>query len=439
MAFKLPDWPTAKKILIKNFLPLGFLIIVIFSLGCPEPGNHAAHIKSNGWKVIQTINMCIIFFIFGITLETTELIQALKAWKALIAGLVSILILTALSGFITMRLPFQPHEFSIGLAIMACVPTSLSSGVTLVIQGYGNGALALLYTVSSNALGIITAPLTVKMVLQGTNAKVDSTALLLKLSVSILMPLFVGKALRELYKPTIKFAKQYKVPLYMFNNLQIICIVWQVLSTAQEVLMEQHPGDVIMAIVAAIVLHIIFLLLHIIAVWLLRVPEKERKAIIIMCSQKNLPVAAVIIGYFDSSVGNAGLISIPCIVFYVMQLFIDAYLANSWASKYERLGALEEQFSSELKTADAEHASYEKLQQQEQEEADDKQRRTTDGGFGTGIKAIAALGGAAESYAQQNISAPDHARSRTADNQNFEEVGLLSPIELSDAGATTRY
>ncbi len=75
---------------------------------------------------------------------------------------------------------------------------------------------------------------------------------------------------------------------------------------------------------AAIVEHFIFLMLNILVTWLLRYPEMERKAIIIMASQKNLPTAAVIISYFDqAAVGNLGLITIPCIVFYIMQVSSD--------------------------------------------------------------------------------------------------------------------
>jgi sodium/bile acid cotransporter 7 len=92
--------------------------------------------------------MAIIFFIFGVTLDTSELLLALKAWKAIMFGLVSMLVICPLFGFICMLLPFKPYEFALGLAVMACVPTSLSSGVTLVIGAYGNGALALLFTVS---------------------------------------------------------------------------------------------------------------------------------------------------------------------------------------------------------------------------------------------------------------------------------------------------
>jgi sodium/bile acid cotransporter 7 len=205
-------------------------------------------LQVNGWKVVTTTNMAIIFFIFGVTLDTSELMSALKAWKAIVLGFSSILVLTPLFGFLAMLLPFKPYEFALGLAIMACVPTSLSSGVTLVIQGYGNGALGLLFTVATNVLGIIISPLMVKAVLGSQlDVHVDKIDLMIKLGVSILMPLLVGKALREAIKPVRDNIKYWKVPLYLINNLQITLIVWQKLSAAREVLVEQEIGDVLLA------------------------------------------------------------------------------------------------------------------------------------------------------------------------------------------------
>lgn len=179
-------------------------------------------LQANGWKIVTTTNMAVIFFIFGLTTDTSELLLALKAWKAIVFGLLSILIFSPLFGFLCMLLPFKPYEFALGLAVMACVPTSLSSGVTLVIGAYGNGALALLFTVSANILGILVSPLAVKIVLGSTtDAKVDSADLLVKLGVSILMPVLVGKALREAVKPLRETIPRFKAPLYLINNLQV--------------------------------------------------------------------------------------------------------------------------------------------------------------------------------------------------------------------------
>lgn len=99
-----------------------------------------------------------------------------------------------------------------------------------------------------NILGIITSPLVVKVVLGSrTDAHVDSGDLLVKLGVSILMPVLVGKATRELIKPIRDNVAKYKVPLYLINNLQITMIVWQKLSSARSVLVEQDLGDVLLA------------------------------------------------------------------------------------------------------------------------------------------------------------------------------------------------
>ena len=84
------------------------------------------------YRVIPTIHLCTIFIVSGLTLNTKEALEALKAPKALIYGLVAILGITPLLGFVMLRIPFSEEAFSTGLAIFCTVPTTLSSGVALV-------------------------------------------------------------------------------------------------------------------------------------------------------------------------------------------------------------------------------------------------------------------------------------------------------------------
>ncbi|GLC41022.1 hypothetical protein PLESTB_000951500 [Pleodorina starrii] len=369
-----------KRFVVKQFLPLGFLVAVVFAMIYPVPGDAMYQFKVNGWKLVTTINMALIFFIFGITLETSELKEAMKGYKVLLLGIFTILFITGLSGFIFINMDFKPMEFGYGLAIFACVPTSLSSGVALVIQGYGNAALALLMTVSTNILGIFISPIVVKMILSSAikDIKVNAVDLVVKLGVSIIIPLIVGKGVRELWAPALKFAKKYKVPLYLVNQFQIVMIVWQTLSHSRHELLKQKFYDVLFAIMGAIGQHFFFLLLAIFIAWIvpfigLRMQDGERKAYIIMCAQKSLPTAAVIISYLPSGptgdhtvdaetdevatgsegLGDLGLVAIPCIVFYVMQVFIDAFLANGWASKYEKAEKLQDKYADQLKALES--------------------------------------------------------------------------------------
>jgi hypothetical protein len=228
---KKPRSKKVAKFAYKQSLPLGFLVAIAVGMAWPQPGQAVAHYTVNGWKVATTINMSIIFFIFGVTLDARELSEAARAARALSLGVASILFLTPLTGLLAARLPFNPKEFALGLAVMSCAPTSLSSGVTLVGQGYGSGALALLLTVSTNVLGIATSPLMVKLALKGAissasgggGARVDSGDLLVKLGTSILAPLVFGKALREGLPAPFRrvWVPKCKPGLYLTNNLQV--------------------------------------------------------------------------------------------------------------------------------------------------------------------------------------------------------------------------
>jgi len=54
------------------------------------------------------------------------------ALPSLSYGLVAILLITPFIGFLTLEIPFSPREFRIGLTLFACMPTTLTSGVTMV-------------------------------------------------------------------------------------------------------------------------------------------------------------------------------------------------------------------------------------------------------------------------------------------------------------------
>ena len=82
------------------------------------------------------------------------------------------------------------------------------SCVALVTLGGGNAALALLLTVGSILLGILTVPFAVKFVLSDVDGlNFDAVSLLIKLGITILAPLTFGKMLRHSSKRLAQFAK----------------------------------------------------------------------------------------------------------------------------------------------------------------------------------------------------------------------------------------
>jgi predicted Na+-dependent transporter len=54
-----------------------------------------------GYGIVQTVNVCTIFVISGLTLKTDDIVKSLKHPTGLVFGLVSILGLTPLLGFVS--------------------------------------------------------------------------------------------------------------------------------------------------------------------------------------------------------------------------------------------------------------------------------------------------------------------------------------------------
>jgi len=135
-----------------------------------------------------------IFVISGLTLRTKELGAALEAWPAGLYGLASILLFTPFLAQFIMQLQLFPREFITGLAMFCCMPTTLSSGVTLTQLVGGNSALALAITVVSNLLGIIFVPLSLAMYIgAGAGVSLPTEQLFRSLVTRLLIPLIIGK------------------------------------------------------------------------------------------------------------------------------------------------------------------------------------------------------------------------------------------------------
>lgn len=209
----------------------------------------------------------------------------------------------------------------------------------------GNGVMALMLTVTTNVLGVFTVPFILNAVLLSapggdsggadTDMAAAAAKLLLKLVISIIIPMAVGKGTREFVEQAPKLTTKYKTELGLTNNSCLIAIVWMSISKSRGKLVRESALNIFVIVVAGVTLHMFFLAMNwVMTTPVLRLPEAERRAVLLMTSQKTLPVAVTIIAYLDETRwGGHGLIAIPCIVGHVSQLFIDAYIASIWAGK----------------------------------------------------------------------------------------------------------
>eukprot|EP01025_Chloroclados_australasicus_P005345 TRINITY_DN1156_c0_g1_i3.p1 TRINITY_DN1156_c0_g1~~TRINITY_DN1156_c0_g1_i3.p1 ORF type:complete len:442 (-),score=35.60 TRINITY_DN1156_c0_g1_i3:531-1856(-) len=321
-----------QKFIVKNFLVLGLLLALIIGLSYPILGEAVAALKVGGYSIVQTFNVCLIFFVSGFTLKTSEIKSAISSYPAFLYAILAILILTPLAGFVPLSIAFKPQEFAIGLAVFCAVPTTLTSGATLVMNANGNYALALMITVCSNVLGVLTTPFALKLILEGVvqGVSVDAITLLVQLLFTILLPLIVGKILRHINRNIRQFGKQHKTELSLVNNGSLIMVVWQTISQSQQFIVTTSITSILLLVVAGVLLHSVFLVFNSVVAKVAKWQKEEFRAVIIAASQKTLPVAVTVISYFGAAVGNKGLIVLPCIIAYLAQLFIDSFIVSRW-------------------------------------------------------------------------------------------------------------
>ncbi|MBI2504009.1 MAG: bile acid:sodium symporter [Candidatus Latescibacteria bacterium] len=306
----------------KHFLPIGLVSVALVGLRFPWPGIYLAGLPT------QYVAVSIIFICSGMLLRTSEVRNALSAWKATAWGSFSILLFTPLIGAaLALQIPIAP-EFQLGLALFCCMPTTLSSGIALTIQARGNMALALLLTVLTNTLGVFTVPFVLERLLEATGkVELSGGELLLDLCLSILLPLALGRLLQQFLG---EWIGRNRTRITMTSNLALISIPWMKFSQSAERLSQLLVSSLVLVVLSGVLIHLLYLALNDGASRLLRLPLEARKAVVILASQKTLPVAMTVLAFLPVPAETKGLIAIPCITSHLSQIFLDAFLATRW-------------------------------------------------------------------------------------------------------------
>lgn len=248
-----------------QFLPLAFLVAVLVAMLAPAPGRAVVSVEAGPFRLVEMINIIIVFFISGLALKTDDMGRSLKQWPSLAWAVVAILAITPTLGFAFTAIPFTPPEFGAGLAIFSAAPTTLGVGAALVRQAGGNDALALLILTITNMIAVFTSPLWIKALLGNNpeyNLSFQIPQVLWQLVVTVLVPAIIGKALRDLVPAARRFATKYKEELSMFSVANLAFIVWQTLSAAQNDLVHQKFVNILYVIIAAVVQHGIYLVFN---------------------------------------------------------------------------------------------------------------------------------------------------------------------------------
>lgn len=159
-------------------------------------------------------------------------------------------------------IPLDPVEYALGLTLSCAVSTTLDIGVSLVRSCMGNEGLALLLTVGTNMLAVVTTPLWLKALFsdgygEELGTSIDMLDLFIKLFITIAIPSVLGTVLREIIPAVKKFASNWKTALSITATTCLAFIVWQSLSGAQETIVNVAFVNTLYVILLSIAMHLI--------------------------------------------------------------------------------------------------------------------------------------------------------------------------------------
>ncbi|EMS46601.1 Sodium/bile acid cotransporter 7 [Triticum urartu] len=236
------------------------------------------------------------FSCIGLTLRTKELGAALQAWPAGLFGL--------LAG--------------------------------------GNSALALAMTVISNLLGIMFVPLSLaKYIGTGAGVSLPTKELFRSLVNTLLIPLILGKVARETSKGIAEFVDGNRQGFSVLSAVLLSLVPWiqptRIMLTICSPLLNT-------CITSCISNWLQFdILRHLQVLSCLKQKEESvfarkeyARAVILVASQKTLPVLVAVVEQLGGALGESGLLVIPCVAAHINQIIIDSILVNWWRKRDQR-------------------------------------------------------------------------------------------------------
>ncbi|KAG9152292.1 hypothetical protein Leryth_024302 [Lithospermum erythrorhizon] len=212
----------------------------------------------------------------------------------------------------------------------------------------GNSSLALAMTVISSLLGILIVPFSIsKFIAGGVGVSVPAKQLFRNLILSLLVPLILGKVLRESFKGLTLVADQNRKLLSIISAILLSLVPWIQVSKSRSLLLSVQPPIFLVAVAMGALLHVLLLAFNALAIQILSAMTGGKKsafaqkdnvtALLLVASQKTLPVMVAVVDQLGGSFGEPGLLVLPCVAAHLNQIIIDSFLVGLWRKKEPEL------------------------------------------------------------------------------------------------------
>ncbi|MDH5749023.1 MAG: bile acid:sodium symporter [Rhodospirillales bacterium] len=327
-------------ILKKHWFFVGIAAMILISFTVPAVGLFV-HKHS-----VLKYGIFLAFFLSGLTLDTSRVVDQLRDFRVLGAAIVSSLVFFPLIGFGLAQFALADYpDLVVGVCIIAVAPATVAAGTAMTTIARGNVPLSLFICVSTNVVAVFTIPFALNLLLQANyNISLPLKATIISLTITVIIPTALGQLARIKAK---EFLPRYKKYFSIFQQLIVLLIILNAVSKSTGQLAE---AGILVAYAFAfmIILHGIILAMNLGISKLVHLDEPSTAAFTIHTSEKTLTVSYLVWNMNFAALFPISLI--PAIAYHLTQLILDTFVAQYFL---KRLIAVEEAKESSLPGAAA--------------------------------------------------------------------------------------
>ncbi len=313
---------------IDGFLLAIFSAIIIAYL-LPAPGLMTAPVSL---EEIANYGIAFIFFFYGLKLNPGKLRSGLSNWKMhlLIQSATFLVFPLLILLFKPLFLSQQAHPFWLGFFFLAALPSTVSSSVVMVSIAKGNTPAAIFNASISSLLGIFITPLWVALFINTGTTPADSSSILLKLLVQVLLPVSLGLFLNKYLG---SLAEKNKTALKIFDQSVIVLIVYTSFchSFADNIFQGISFITLLLLIAGAgFLFFIIFSLLSFFSAFF-GFSHADKITVLFCGSKKSLVHGSVMLKIIFQGSAISGILLLPLMIYHAIQLILASIIAQKWA------------------------------------------------------------------------------------------------------------
>ncbi|ORY96621.1 SBF-like CPA transporter family-domain-containing protein [Syncephalastrum racemosum] len=339
----------AKGLFKQYWFLLGLGIVIGLAWAFPQVGKTDGAIDAQ--YTVKWGAVIVIFLLSGLGLEVKVMLRTIVRWRLhLTVQLINFVLLPltmwgVVHFLIAVGARIDTTVYQ-GWMIAVSTSTTVSSNAVMTRNANGNDSGALVNAALGNILGIFISPALMSafgndtsVFPPGDRGSPDYVGVLRNLGCTVLLPLVVGQILRYFFPRQVKYLAG-KFHFSIINSLALLCMVWSVFcdGVASNAFRRMSGVDIVAIVGVDMFMYLFGCMASLFFArlpyagkhrWIdaLRFSRKDAVAIMYCGATKTVSMGIPLINvmYSSQSYGAVGILSLPLLMYHIIQLFIGNF------------------------------------------------------------------------------------------------------------------